>query len=443
MSEILNWATLDNSDVITFQESGDGTYWVLNGENQIAKPSGRYDKEANTWEMDGIVGGEKEGAYKVWKTGVYGLPSGNIKKLKIYFKNVNSSSNYAIPSSIAKLAVGYCRGPVATIKTFAFFESTDIDTSENTITFTLETPLPIDGDYINEITNGLAIIPIFEVNGVITPDVEINQEIGSITTYANGIADVRKLEVKSFIRSTFEAGSSLINGGNSSSQEILKMTVTVDIDGAYDHIRSTADGGNFNSYHLDNSTISGLKSLKYYAPIIVNNTRPKNYKFRKLFISHDSLSLGNNIKLNGKKIQSLQIPINVSDSWANGRVNFSRNPRFRIGNGQEPTTWCEADTTLAIQDISNTEIIWTINFLKNSLVYTGNGITITLASSSDESAVRSYEDAASSVSSDGSIDKIVYDSNTYNFTPEIRVIFDFDGRSQFMEMLYRKISALS
>jgi hypothetical protein len=433
MSEILNWATLDNSDVITFQESGDGTYWVLNGENQIAKPSGRYDKTVNTWEVDGIYEDEKVGPYRVWKTGVYGYPSGIIKELKIYFSNISEtlSSTCAVPTDITKLAVGYCEEAVATIKTFAIPTATDL--TENTITYTLEEPLPVNGEYISKNKNGLAIIPIFtSETGQMTPSVNIGQIISSITNFTQ--SNFKQLEVKAYRRSIFDAGSSLINGRYVSDEYTLKMSVLVDIDGTYDHIRDAASGGNFNSYHLDNSTIAGLNSLKFYSPIIINKVTPKNYKFTKLFISHDSLSLNDGITIDNKKIQSLQIPIKTGNAWANGSLSYNDNPMFFIANGTNPADdeWHAADDTLAIQEYNDTEIVWSIKFLKNPLTYTGNGLSIKV---SHPSAVRSYTEASSNT------DKIIFNNNTYNFTPEIRVVFDFDGRAQFMEMLYRKILA--
>lgn len=434
MSEILNWATLDNSDTISFQESGDGSYWLLNGEKQIAKPSGRYDKTVNTWEVDGIYEDEKVAPYRVWKTGVYGYPSGNIKEITIYFRDISTapSSTCAVPSDITKLAVGYCEEAKATIKTFAVPTATDA--SKNTITFTLEEPLALNGEYISKNKNGLAIIPIFTDSGQSTPSVTIGQVIDWITSFTS--TSYKQLEVKAYRRSIFDAGSSLINGQYESDEYTLKMSVVVDIDGAFDHIRDAASGGNFNSYHLDNLTIAGLNSLKFYSPIILNKTTPKNYKFTRLFLSHNSLSLNDGITIANKKIQSLQIPIKTGDAWANGSISYNDNPDFYIANGTDPADdeWQKADDSLAIQDFPNTEVVWSVKFLKNPLAYTGNGLSIKV---SQPCAVRSYEEATSNA------DTIINNSDTYNFTPEIRVVFDFDARGQFMEMLYRKISALS
>ena len=155
-----------------------------------------------------------------------------------------------------------------------------------------------------------------------------------------------------------------------------------------------------------------------------------------MFLSHNSLSLNDGITIANKKIQSLQIPIKTGDAWANGSISYNDNPDFYIANGTDPADdeWQKADDSLAIQDFPNTEVVWSVNFLKNPLTYTGNGLSIKV---SHPSAVRSYEEATSNA------DTIINNSNTYNFTPEIRVVFDFDARGQFMEMLYRKISALS
>jgi hypothetical protein len=101
----------------------------------------------------------------------------------------------------------------------------------------------------------------------------------------------------------------------------------------------------------------------------------------------------------------------------------------------------EQDFSLAIKRANGHEVTWNINFTKNKPVYTGGGITImiyNLDGNISKAVVRAYGAENSS-----SPDKIYKDTNRYSITPNIRVVFDFDARVQFMEMLYRKIFALN
>jgi hypothetical protein len=168
-----------------------------------------------------------------------------------------------------------------------------------------------------------------------------------------------------------------------------------------------------------------------------------NYEFSKIYISHESLSLNNEIDIIGKPIELIQIPIDTGDGWKSepAKNTFSTNVVMKIGFGESPAELFEQDFSLAIKRANGHEVTGNINFTKNKPVYTGGGITImiyNLDGNISKAVVRAYGAENSS-----SPDKIYKDTNRYSITPNIRVVFDFDARVQFMEMLYRKIFALN
>lgn len=449
MSETYTWATLDNSDILSIRESADRSYYTLSktGDAGInfAAPSGRYEKVVKTWEVDGIYGDDEalSNGYYCWKTGVYGYKSGYITKLKIYFADIASTNTAAIGG----LALGFCRGLEVELITKA---STILERNadEDSITFLVDGDYYIDASILEDNKNGLLILPVRSSdlnNSLLEPG-----DKGGVFAFINSwktVAEELQPRVISRTRSIFDAGSSLLNnkdsGYESSAKDnSLKMEVTFSVDGISDHLD---EAGNFNTYHLAPSTISGLNSVKYYAPIPKSKLNPINYEFTKIYISHESLSLNNEIDLIGKSIELIQIPIDTGNNWKSdepAKNTFSTNVVMKIGFGEEPTEEFQQDFSLAIKRADGREVTWNINFTKNKPVYTGGGITIKIynleASSTAKAAVRAYGSEDSS-----SPDKIYKDTTTYSITPNIRVVFDFDGRAQFMEMLYRKISALN
>lgn len=448
MSDTYKWATLDNSDILSIRESADRSYYTLSktGDAGInfAAPSGRYEKVVKTWEVDGIYGDDEElqYGYYCWKTGVYGYKTGYITKLKIYFADIASTNT----TEIGGLALGFCRTEEVELITKA---STILERNadENSITFLVDGDYYIDASILEDNKNGLLILPVRSSdlnNSLLEPG-----DKGGVFTFINSwktAAEELQPRVISRTRSIFDAGSSLLNSNSSASESnakdnSLKMEVTFSVDGISDHLD---EAGNFNTYHLAPSTISGLNSIKYYAPIPKSKSNPINYEFTKIYISHESLSLNNEIDLIGKSIELIQIPIDTGNDWKSTPANntFTSNVVIKIGFGETPTELFQQDFSLAIKRANGHEVIWNINFTKNKPVYTGGGITIMVynlaGSSTAKAAVRAYGSENSSSS-----DKIYKDTTAYSITPNIRVVFDFDGRAQFMEMLYRKISALS
>ena len=446
MSETYTWATLDNSDSFSIRESADKSYYTLSktGDAGInfAAPFGRYERLVKTWELDGIYENEValSNGYYCWKTGVYGYKTGYITKLKIYFADIASTNTAAIGG----LALGFCRTEDVELITKA---STILErnSEENSITFLVDDDYYIDASILADNKNGLLILPVRSSdlnNSLLEPG-----DKGKVFTFINswkGVADELQPRVISRKRSIFDAGSSLLNNnssGNESSAKdnSLKMEVTFSVDGLSDHLD---EDGNFNTYHLNPSTISGLNSVKYYAPIPKSKSNPLNYEFSKIYISHESLSLNNEIDIIGKAIELIQIPIDTGNNWKSTPAGstFSSNVVIKIGFGESPTELFEQDFSLAIKQADGHEVIWDINFTKNKPIYTGGGITIMVynlaGTSASKAAVRAYGSESSS-----SPDKIYKDTTAYPITPNIRVVFDFDGRAQFMEMLYRKILA--
>jgi hypothetical protein len=448
MGEAYKWATLDNSDIISINESPDKSYYVLSTPGtegiSFAAPSGRYDKIIKTWELDGIYGEDVnlDTGFYCWKTGVYGYKTGYITKIKIYFADITSTDTV----NINALALGFCRGSEVEIITKA---STILErnSAENSITFEVDGNFYIDSSIIEDNKNGLLILPVRSqdlTNSLISPGVKTEGVFAFINSWKNSAEELQP-RVISRVRSIFDAGSSLLNhnySANGAVDNSLKMEVTISVDGMKDHLD---EDGNFNTYHLSPETAAGLNSIKYYAPILKSKSSPLNYVFSKIYISDGSLSLDNNISLIGKKIESIQIPIDTGINWKTNPSNsiFTTNVIVKIGFGESPTEFITQDFSLAMKRADNHEVVWNINFSEGKPVYNGGGITIAIYD-----AYNTENPSKTCVRACGTEDSLnpdtIYNGNTaYKITPDIRVIFDFDARAQFMEMLYRKISALN
>lgn len=459
MSEILNWATLDNADSIVL----DGTnndYCIVGTETGIKQRlmKAAINEEAvifNSYEVNGIINNtETSGSYRMIKAGFFGYTTGILNSITLHLSDLTSKNN----GSVNRVVLGIVKGTTVTVKAWADLTSTDSVAKTKTFTIKQEHSgyFNITNDLINEPKNGLMILPI-AVEFENEPLFAINST-GSDITYMNKGIMLKLKRLDS--RSIFDAGTHLYQTSEIGSDSIPKYTAEIFSNIITDHIKD-----NYNNYHVSPSILLGLNSLKYYAPIlkVKNKSNKENIVFSRCYISHDSLSLGGEIDLIGKKLESIQIPINTGDSWMEGHrtqgAGYISKNNFEVSiafSETEPSadssSWISADYTLAQKIADGHEITWELTFAKTSPVYSQpTGIwfkvkNIDKLDYNDKQQIfcRTYRDYVNGT------DKMhlhsadnTKDAATFNRTPDIRIVFDFDGRAQFMEMLYRKISALS
>ena len=459
MSEILNWATLDTADAIIL----DGTnndYCIVGTESGIKQRlmKASVNEEIVTFDscaVDGIIdNSETTGNYRMVKAGFFGYTTGILNSVTVHLSDLTSQNN----GIVNRVVLGIVEGTTVTVKAWANLTSTD-DTAK-TKTFTI---IPEHNGYFNitnslisEPKNGLMILPI-TTNFESEPIFAVGSTGTDITYMNKGIMlSLKRLNS----RSIFDAGTHLYQTSQNGSDTIPKYTAEIFSNIITDHIKD-----NYSNYHLSPSTILGLNSLKYYAPILKtkNESAKENIVFSRCYISHDSLSLGGEINLIGKKLENIQIPVNTGDSWLTGHrtqvTDYIGQNNFEITiafSETEPSAdsplWIPADYTLAQKLADGYEITWELTFAKTSPVYSQpTGIWIKAKNidklnnnAKQQIFCRTYRDYVNGT------DKMhlhsaanTNDATTFNRTPDIRVVFDFDARAQFMEMLYRKISALS
>ena len=458
MSKILNWATLDNSDAIIL----DGTntdYCMVGTDNGIKQRlmKAEVNEEIvnfNSWEVDGLINAnETEGTYKMIKVGFYGYKTGILNSVSLYLDDLGIANN----GSIERVVLGIMEEKKVTIKAWATLTKTDTENNIKTFTIIPEHNgyFNIENDLISEPKNGLMILPII---GSFESDASFAVgSTGNDESYRSKGANLRLKVLSS--RSIFDAGSHLYgNDYTKDADNATKYVAEIYSNIITDHIRK-----NYDNYHLSRSTISGINALKYYAPVlkIRNEEQRENIVFSRCYISHDSLSLDGEINLIGKKLEAIQIPVNTGDAWYDnnkhknqlGSYISKNNFEIKIAFSEtEPAAdsneWISADYTIAPKGADNYDIIWEITFNKTLPTYTAaTGVWIMVrninntAPNKQQIFCRTYRDYRNSTD-------IMYlhsaantneSPTTFERTPDIRLIFDFDGRQQFMEMLYRKI----
>lgn len=460
MSDILKWATLDNSDAIIL----DGTntdYCMVGTDNGIKQRLQKAEVTEeivnfSSWEVDGIINAnETEGTYKMIKAGFYGYKTGVLNSVSLYLDDLETANN----GSIERVVLGIMEQTKVTIKAWATLTKTDTENNIKTFTIIPEHNgyFEITNELISEPKNGLMILPII---GSFESDASFAiGSTGNDGSYRPKGANLRLKVLSS--RSIFDAGSHLYgNDYTLDADNATKYTAEIYSNIITDHIKK-----NYDNYHLSRSTISGINALKYYAPIlkIRNEDQRENIVFSRCYISHDSLSLGGEINLIGKKLEAIQIPVKTGDAWYSNYKNqlgtyiSKNNFEIKIAFSEtEPAAnsseWISADYTFAPKSADDYDIVWEITFNKTLPIYTAaTGVWIMVRNINNDAAnrqqifCRTYRDYRNSTD----IMHLHSVANTnetpvsFERTPDIRLIFDFDGRQQFMEMLYRKILALS
>ena len=482
-SETLKWANADNTEVITFDAVSDDEYFFLNEEG---KSSYRILKTPvkntlfNSWEVDGLYDAvltqPADSVYfKLFKCGFYGYKTGILKDITLYFQDFTSADNGAVD----RLVIGYYKGNKE-IEILAYADCVETDEQNVSKTFSVikehSNNVQITKDIIDDPKNGLLILPVLQTSSNLpAPGTSFSSNaslfnlasrikpiIGSVLNSTSG-------EVEN-VRSIFDAGTQIFGvkiEGNVSSNiakdTIIKYSATVETNLLMDHTYT-----NFDAYHMSDDTLNGLYGLKYYAPIFKAKGEVKNYRFSRCYLSHETLSLNNEIDLVGKRIESIQIPIDTGNDWMRdpdkgnhepsaGSWNVTNNFQIYIAVSEdEPEVdselWIPADHTYAPKLMNDHRVIWKLTFEKNKVVYNNaSGIWIRVKNYdniTDNGKQQIFCETYSIRENPGDIlylhSALKEDEKnvSYAVTPAIRVIFDFDGRAQFMEMLYRKVSAI-
>ena len=462
MSEILNWATLDNSDSIRLYPDNRGEYVQIGSEfgtKYSLMTSGVMEEESifESWRVQGLKNYNlTTGEYKMAKVGFYGYKSGRIDDFTIYFADA------AAYTKTTNLVIGLCARNAVTIKAHATEVESLSDSTNYVKTFKIissHDPIYPEDDFMKDPKNGIIIM--------FPKDSNISISQFGVGKTSNDTSFLNYTQLTNLVcldrRSVFDAGTHLYKGDNDGSDVAIKYSSKIFTNYITDHTKN-----NFDNYHINKENIVGLNSLKYYAPLLKskNDSDIENLVFSRCYISHESLSLSDNIKINNKRIEALQIPIDSGEAWKAGhRIQFtsyiSKN-NFQIYialTTVEPdvtsSEWIPADYTVAPKEVNGEEIVWEVTFNKNMIYYTGNtGIWIRVDNIDkvgpnythlQQICCRTYRNVQNNSKDLMYLHaKANTNDNTAPFevTPDVRVIFDFDGRAQFMEMLYRKISAL-
>ena len=170
MSDILKWATLDNSDAIIL----DGTntdYCMVGTDNGIKQRLQKAEVTEeivnfSSWEVDGIINAnETEGTYKMIKAGFYGYKTGVLNSVSLYLDDLETANN----GSIERVVLGIMEQTKVTIKAWATLTKTDTENNIKTFTIIPEHNgyFEITNELISEPKNGLMILPIIDQRGQI------------------------------------------------------------------------------------------------------------------------------------------------------------------------------------------------------------------------------------------------------------------------------------
>ena len=481
-SETLKWANADNTEVITFDAVSNDEYFFLNEEG---KSSYRILKTPvkntlfNSWEVDGlsdaVLTHPADSVYfKLFKCGFYGYKTGILKDITLYFQDFTSADNGAVD----RLVIGYYKGSKE-IEILAYADCVETDEQNISKTFSVikehSNNVQITKDIIDDPKNGLLILPVLQTSSNLPASGTSFSSNASLFNLASRIKPI--IGAGENVRSIFDAGTQIFGvkiEGNVSSNiakdTIIKYSATVETNLLMDHTYT-----NFDAYHMSDDTLNGLYGLKYYAPIFKAKGEVKNYRFSRCYLSHETLSLNNEIDIVGKRIESIQIPIDTGNNWMSGGSEGQHKPKlsdslvtnnFQIyiaASENEPEVeselWIPADRTYAPKLMDGHRVMWKLTFEKNKVVYNGTGIWIMVenidlkpAQAGSATANNNKQQIFCETYSVRENPKdVLYIHSVFNeseknisypVTPAIRVIFDFDGRAQFMEMLYRKVSAI-
>lgn len=465
MSDILEWATLDNSTTLVLDATSNEycTIGLERGDKYRLMKSG-VTETVNIFESDKVDGildnSENHGTYKMLKCGFYGYKSGTLNSITLYFDGFTAGNN----ANIDKLILGKVICEVennqiqrrVTIMAHAELES--VDNINYTKTFKVKSNyhLQITPEMISDPKNGLLIIPTsreFDAMPEWTPS---NETTYSDTQIINKLSTTENAAIKVLnSRSIYDAGTHLYSSSTTGADLTPIYSAEILTNLILDHTDY-----NFSEYHLDSSTITGINSLKFYSPILKskNSSDISNRVFSRCYISHDSLSLDNLININNRVIKSIQFPINTGDNWASGHKgqltsyiginNFEIYIAFSVTEPTNESSWIKADYSMAPKRADGYGVIWEVNFNNSKVQYpsTNTGIWIKVVNLDKTGADKQQIICRTYNNANNTSDKMYLHSNTtsdsadcVNITPDIRIIFDFDARAEFMEMLYRKM----
>ena len=368
MSDILNWATLDNTDAIKVKDRGvditlgldDGLqYNLLKSEEfksiqiySIEEADGMYD----SWDISVAANNIKPGNYYGFKISASYFKSGTISEINLLSKTNNDARKFN------KLCVAKYIDGVYTVVDYGdveYFNSKtkfdDFYTQEKAgkdwgrtkinLRYGLST-LTDDTGY-NILADSSAAILIFApvnlddypINKTFTHDefesiCQLERDVRNATPSGTEYVHVylKDIRVVNLYRSLKDASSFMYetNGSNSAPDYIPYLWYKTEINVIKDHVES-----NYKRYHLDADSVSEISLLKYSAPFIhsINKINTANITWKEIYISDLSLRgitysdsrRKSKMELNSKTISKIQIPLNFKYPWLSGFKNYYTN----------------------------------------------------------------------------------------------------------------------
>ena len=491
MSNALKWAALDNSDIITLTSNENNTHTISDSSNSFNFLSPTlFDKEYmfNSWEVEGFNelnnNNEQSNGYTIFKNSVLNYKPGYISEVTVYFADNDSYSNGSINKIIlAKhigdemtiLAHGECKEPNTNKKIFKIKE----EHYKN---------IKLDSSYCADPKNAISFIfTSREFNAI--PEWEIGTKISDVEMrkciekgYGSQTPPEKVLPIIYNLRSKFDEASYQFihspgnNSGLKDKSGTLKYTLKIN-----SNLREDLDEHlfkDFRDHHLTTTYKSKiadiekrLENASFKTPILVadENQKNKNRCFSRIYLSHNTLSNNNLVDIYNKKIKSIKIPINLSNTWESGHLSlwdsYIKNDNFEISLSfyQNPYEYLPYWTgKVALKKIvDGNNILFEVDFSNEEILYPSenqvgiadakmSGIWIQIHNVDKVSDATKYQIACEYYDNlQVSLEDKIYLHSIYNtdekdifvpLTANIKVYFDLDSTNALIDELYQKVS---
>lgn len=492
MSNTLKWATLDNSDIITLTSNENNIHTINDSTNSFNFLSPTlFDKEYmfNSWEVEGFNESdniiEQSNGYTIFKNSVLNYKPGYISEVTVYFKDNSSYNN----GSINKIIVAKHVGDEMTILAHGVCVESNINKKVFKIKEEHYKNIKLDSSYCADPKNAISFIftsrefdaiPGWEIGTTIS-DVEMRKliEKGYGSNLIEEPPPEKVLPIIYNLRSKFdEASYQFIHNNNNSALKdksgTLKYTLKIN-----SNLREDIDEHlfkDFRDYHLTTTYKSKiadiekrLEKVSFRTPILATdeNQKNKNRCFSRIYLSHDTLSINNLVDIYNKKIKSIKIPINLSNTWESGHLSqwddYIKNDNFEISlsfyqNPYEFLPYWTGKVALK-KTVDGNNIVFEADFSNEEIIYPSanqvgiadgkmSGIWIQIHNADKVTDATKYQIACEYYDNlQVSLEDKIYLHSIYNteekdifvpLTANIKVYFDLDSTNELIEKLYRK-----
>lgn len=494
MSNTLKWATLDNSDIITLTSNENNTHTISNSSNSFNFLSPTlFDKEYmfNSWEVEGFNelnnDNEQSNGYTIFKNSVLNYKPGYISEVTVYFKDNSSYNNGSIDKIILAKHVGH----EMTILAHGICTESNINKKVFKIKEEHYKNIKLDSSYCADPKNAISFIftsrefdaiSEWEI-GITISDVKMREHIerGYNNNSTGQPPPEKVLPIIYSLRSKFdEASYQFIHSNNNSGLKdksgTLKYTLKIN-----SNLREDIDEHlfkDFREHHLTTTYKSKiadiekrLENTSFKTPILVadENQKNKNRCFSRIYLSHDTLSNNNLVDIYNKKIKSVKIPINLSNTWESGHLSlwdsYIQNDNFEISlsfyqNPYEYLPYWTKKVALK-KTVDGNNILFEADFSNEEILYpsenqTGlndakmSGVWIQIHNADKITDATKYQIACEYYDNlQVSLEDKIYLYSIYNIdekdifvplTANIKVYFDLDSTSALIDELYQKVS---